>query len=511
MEGVLSVCQIHLYTSTAHTRPKSPFVSIFTLFSILRSFCSFTTDCTPLAMSRHGTNTGAMNASGEWQTTYGREAANPHSVTDQVVFPTTSSPTPGYSEQGPHSSQSNYHSNSSAAPIFRPDDKSRYNPLFTEQVGSNTLHQRHGPHAYDTIAMNSMSRDDGYTQPLYQQQPPYQQPPYGYAYATPPPPLHGQVLPYGHDRGLAMRFFCGPVINAWFSWLTGWGMLGVLIYELVTNYQLTGSVIETNPFNPMVGPSSTVLIHLGARFTPCMRPLPDYTNSTLLAGCYRTPQDTCSLEQLCGLGGFEQGLPNQWYRLILPIFLHAGVIHFLLNMMTHLRLGVSIERSIGMPRYILLYMSSGVWGFILSAMLSQGRSPSMGCSGALFGLIGYTLVDIIVSWRTNPNICGDLTSLTISIIVSLVLGLLPGLDNFAHIGGFVVGIFMGIFMAPIRVGSSRTTIGVRWTLRIIAIAIVVVMFGVAIKEFYEIPDPKQICPNCKYLSCLPVRDWCDSS
>jgi membrane associated rhomboid family serine protease len=58
----------------------------------------------------------------------------------------------------------------------------------------------------------------------------------------------------------------------------------------------------------------------------------------------------------------------------------------------------------------------------------------MGCSGALFGLIGYMFIDVLINWKFLPHPIRDLMSLLISTIISLVLGLLPGLDNFAHIG-----------------------------------------------------------------------------
>jgi membrane associated rhomboid family serine protease len=79
-------------------------------------------------------------------------------------------------------------------------------------------------------------------------------------------------------------------------------------------------------------------------------------------------------------------------------------------------------------------MASGIWGFVLSAMLSQNLSASTGCSGALFGLIGYMFIDVLVNWKILPHPVRDLMSLLVSTIISLVLGLLPGLDNFAHIG-----------------------------------------------------------------------------
>lgn len=176
------------------------------------------------------------------------------------------------------------------------------------------------------------------------------------------------------------------------------------------------------------------MVNAGARFTPCIRPVPSFPTSTLISDCYQSTTDTCTLEQLCGYGGFPDGTPHQTFRLILPIFMHAGIVHFLMNMLTHLRLGVDLERALGTPRYVILYMASGIYGFVLSAMLSQNLSASTGCSGALFGLIGYMFIDVLVNWKVLPHPVRDLMSLLVSTIISLVLGLLPGLDNFAHIG-----------------------------------------------------------------------------
>jgi membrane associated rhomboid family serine protease len=177
-----------------------------------------------------------------------------------------------------------------------------------------------------------------------------------------------------------------------------------------------------------------VLVNEGARFTPCIRSVPSLPVSTVISSCYASSTDTCTLEELCGFGGFSSGTPNQSFRLVLPIFMHAGIIHFLVNMLTHLGLGVDLEKALGTPRYALLYMSSGIWGFVLSAMLSQNLSASTGCSGALFGLIGYMFIDVLVNWKILPHPVRNLMSLLMSTVISLVLGLLPGLDNFAHIG-----------------------------------------------------------------------------
>ncbi|KAI8336250.1 rhomboid family-domain-containing protein [Chlamydoabsidia padenii] len=328
-------------------------------------------------------------------------------------------------------------------------------------------------------------------------------------YPQPPQPMYIQPVDIYTGHPLK-RALLGPIRHAIFSKLSALAMLAIMIYELVRNYQLTGSVIQTQPnFNVMIGPSFSVLINIGAKFTPCMRTLPNLSLSSQYGQCF-APTDTCTLSQMCGLTSTTTA-PNQAYRFVLPIFMHAGIVHFLLNMLTHLRLGVDLERNLGLPRYVLLYMGSGIWGFILSAMLSNENTASMGCSGALFGLIGYMFIDVLVNWKVIQHPWRELISLLISTIISLVLGLLPGLDNFAHLGGFIVGLVMGLLIAPTRPMASKNLQMLTWLGRILALAILIVMFVVGIKQFYESADPSLICPNCKYLSCLPVNGWCDNN
>jgi hypothetical protein len=96
-------------------------------------------------------------------------------------------------------------------------------------------------------------------------------------------------------------------------------------------WKAQGSPIQLKPtFNWLIGPSSSVLINTGARFTLCMKPFPEVSGIPLAC-----PNNTanpvtslCSLEDVCGFGGFgPTGVPDQSFRFVLPIFLHAGVIH----------------------------------------------------------------------------------------------------------------------------------------------------------------------------------------
>ncbi|ORX46570.1 rhomboid-domain-containing protein [Hesseltinella vesiculosa] len=343
--------------------------------------------------------------------------------------------------------------------------------------------------------------------------------PHGY-----PPPQQGVQQPYYNygpstpqvvyasapedKRPPWKRALLGPVRIPIFSYTSALVMLVMLIYEFVRNHQLTGNVIQNPSQNIMIGPSFSVLVNIGAKFLPCIRPIPEVSDGELYQQCFKDT-DTCTLATMCGFPT-QDTIPNQAFRFVSPVFMHAGVVHYIINMLTHLRLGVDLERALGVPRYVFLYMCSGIFGFVLSASLASKSMASMGCSGALFGLIGYMFVDVLVNWKYIDHPVRELMVLLISTVVSLVLGLLPGLDNFAHIGGFVTGLVMGMLIAPMRPNPTRNVKIITWACRIIALVILVVMFAVGISQFYASPDPSQICPNCKYLSCLPVNGWCDS-
>jgi hypothetical protein len=129
-------------------------------------------------------------------------------------------------------------------------------------------------------------------------------------------------------------------------WALTAAMVGIFIDELVVNFRAQGSPVSFKPVvNPMLGPSQSVLINMGARFPPCMKSIAAVPTTTLF-GCLNNtanpPDSLCSLEDICGFGGFHDGPPNQSFRFFTPIFLHAGFIHILLNMIAQLILSAQV-------------------------------------------------------------------------------------------------------------------------------------------------------------------------
>jgi membrane associated rhomboid family serine protease len=330
----------------------------------------------------------------------------------------------------------------------------------------------------------------------------------------------------------------------------------VFIVELVKMSKLTGSAFQTKPyFNPMLGPSTYLLINMGARYIPCMHPMEGITTDTsILFPCPNaTNEDTnsCNLSQLCGLTTIKQvddmWLPNQWYRIFIPIFLHAGFLHIIFNLLLQVTMGASVERSIGILKYAIIYISSGIGGFLLGANFTPPGIASTGASGALFGILATNIIMFIYCGKKNANMYGTkhygwfIFIMIAEVIISFALGLLPGMDNFSHIGGFAIGILTAVLLLPdpwfvyadgiityeAHVSTLQTfknnwnplynhsdklqrRVMIWIAVRVLALVLLVLYFSMLAKKFFiDDEDGRTSCSWCKYISCIPVNGWCD--
>jgi membrane associated rhomboid family serine protease len=138
---------------------------------------------------------------------------------------------------------------------------------------------------------------------------------------------------------------------------------------------------------------------MGARFVPCIRskstlnipngvlecPVGVETSTSVYNPSSNSTIPTCTLEQLCGLWGFNGGQPNQWYRFFTAIFLHGGVLHLLFNISFQVITGFKMERDFGWWRMALIYCLSGIGSFIFSGCFTE-LTPSIGGSGSIYGI-----------------------------------------------------------------------------------------------------------------------------
>lgn len=141
------------------------------------------------------------------------------------------------------------------------------------------------------------------------------------------------------------------------------------------------------------------------------------------------------------LGGQVVGVADgEYYRLLTAAFLHGGLLHLALNMYALYLFGPPLEAVFGRVRFVALYLASALGGSALSYAFSDPRAPSLGASGAVFGLLGAFLV---VSRRLRR----DTRTVLVLLVINFAYGLIvPRIDWRAHLGGFIAGSLVAIAM-----------------------------------------------------------------
>ena len=125
---------------------------------------------------------------------------------------------------------------------------------------------------------------------------------------------------------------------------------------------------------------------------------------------------------------------GQWWRLITAGFLHGGFMHLIMNSWVLYSLGAQVEEAYGTSRFLVIYFTSTLIGFTLSAMIGY---RSVGASAGTYGLIG-AMIAFAIQERS-----GELRRYFVTwAAYGLVLSLLPGIDLAAHVGGLVGGFAM---------------------------------------------------------------------
>ncbi|ORX39022.1 hypothetical protein BD324DRAFT_618264 [Kockovaella imperatae] len=284
-------------------------------------------------------------------------------------------------------------------------------------------------------------------------------------------------------------------------------MTGLMIYELVRNNSLTGSPIATKPnFNYMIGPTPEVLINIGARFPPCMKLVPDIPPDFQLPCLSDTadpPTTSCTVEEICGHGGFGGQTPDQSWRFVLPIFLHVGIIHLLVNMLGQVIVGSLIEREMGTVPFLIVYVAGGIYGFILGGNFVRTGIPSLGASGALFAIQGCIVVDLAMHWKYEERPKLKAFLLFIEFAIGVAIGYIPyAVDGLAHLGGFAMGILAGTVLYP-SISETKRHRYIIWSARVVAIVLIILAFVLTTKNFYT-TDPNAACRWCRFLSCIPT-------
>jgi rhomboid protease GluP len=199
---------------------------------------------------------------------------------------------------------------------------------------------------------------------------------------------------------------------------------------------------------------------------------------------------------LLQLGAKSRGAiaAGQYWRFITPIFLHIGALHLFVNMYSLYAIGPAVERFFGTPRFLAQYFLSGFAGVLFSIIFSP--FPSAGASGAIFGLLGSLGAFLYV----HRDLFGQfgrlqLRQIVLVALLNLGLGLMPGIDNWGHLGGLLTGALLAFLLGPRleivwlgpderQVRDNRPWAALRWSYFLVAV--ILIMFAIATQFFPSI-------------------------
>ncbi|XP_045487212.1 inactive rhomboid protein 1 [Pieris rapae] len=233
---------------------------------------------------------------------------------------------------------------------------------------------------------------------------------------------------------------------------------------------------------------------------------------SFVKGYFHEEASLCSqvscLDDVCGMLPFmRRRRPDQLYRAWTSLFVHAGLLHLAASLALQWLFMRDLEKMAGPVRIAVVYLGSGVAGNMASAIFEPYRAE-VGPAGAHFGLLACLIVEVIGAWPILRHPKRALMKLIGLALALFFVGLLPWIDNFAHVFGFVFGFLLSYALLPfVTFGpyERRRKIVLVWVCLVSAGG----MLCALIALFYAAPAYE--CAACAYFTCLPFApDMCAS-
>jgi rhomboid protease GluP len=153
----------------------------------------------------------------------------------------------------------------------------------------------------------------------------------------------------------------------------------------------------------------------------------------------------------------DKVLAGEVWRLVTSMFLHGGVDHLIGNMIVLYIVGMACEHALGLARTAYVYFAAGFTGAMVSLLLRPG--PSVGASGAIFGLLASVVV-VLYCYRGRFHLRDNRIGLVLAAWAAyqVLSGLAtPYIDNAAHLGGMIGGALTTLPITP-RLLRSETSL-----------------------------------------------------
>mmetsp|Transcript_31197 Transcript_31197/g.47782 ORF Transcript_31197/g.47782 Transcript_31197/m.47782 type:complete len:968 (-) Transcript_31197:195-3098(-) len=260
---------------------------------------------------------------------------------------------------------------------------------------------------------------------------------------------------------------------------------------LIASIALNGWTVERFTENPMIGPSAYTLIRMGAKDTYLI---------------------------------VNEG---EAWRLVSSVVLHAGLIHYCINMLALWFVGCAIEMNHGFIATTIVFFIPAVGGTIFSALFLP-EYITVGASGGIFGLIGACLADISVNWKLlfNDHVTENgkkhhhalvVAFLLLDIVLNSIIGLTPYVDNFTHLGGMVLGYLCGLSTMErlptqfFGIGDGCMSQTKQLVVRFFGLILSIITLAITLVILLEGDGQTNPCPSCTWLSCVPFPPWADDT
>ncbi|XP_058290021.1 inactive rhomboid protein 1 isoform X4 [Hylobates moloch] len=208
------------------------------------------------------------------------------------------------------------------------------------------------------------------------------------------------------------------------------------------------------------------------------------------------------MDDVCGLLPFlNPEVPDQFYRLWLSLFLHAGILHCLVSICFQMTVLRDLEKLAGWHRIAIIYLLSGVTGNLASAIFLPYRAE-VGPAGSQFGILACLFVELFQSWQILARPWRAFFKLLAVVLFLFAFGLLPWIDNFAHISGFISGLFLSFAFLPYISFGKFDLYRKRCQIIIFQVVFLGLLAGLVVL-FYFYPVR---CEWCEFLTCIPFTD-----
>lgn len=155
---------------------------------------------------------------------------------------------------------------------------------------------------------------------------------------------------------------------------------------------------------------------------------------------------------------------GRWWTVLSAAWLHGNILHIVFNMMWVRQLAPDVSELYGGSRLVVIYTVSSITGFLLSSWagtfiglpaILRGAAFTLGASAPIFGLLGA----LVVYGRRGGSSHISNQAMTFAVIMFIFGFVMPGIDNFAHLGGFLGGYAAGLLLDPLRQERLNHMIG----------------------------------------------------